>query len=38
MAETGKRVNKRKLINRLYANFSKYKQVIIVNLENVGSN
>ena len=36
-AEISKREKKRILINRLYNNFSKYKQVVIVNLENVGS-
>jgi len=37
MSDFTKTGKKRKLINRLYANFSKYKQVIIVTLANVGS-
>jgi large subunit ribosomal protein LP0 len=37
MSDQTKKGKKRKLISRLYANFSKFKQVILVNLENVGS-
>lgn len=33
-----KKGKKRRLINKLYHNFTKYKQVLVVNLENVGSN
>jgi len=38
MSESNKKQKKRALVQRLYKNFSKYKQVLIVNLENVGSN
>jgi large subunit ribosomal protein LP0 len=37
-SDTTKKGKKRKLINKLYHNFTKYKQVLVVNLENVGSN
>jgi large subunit ribosomal protein LP0 len=37
MSDLSKKGKKRKLINRLYANFSKYKQVVLVSLANVGS-
>jgi len=37
MSDTTKKGKKRKLINRLYRNFSKYKQVVLVSLDNVGS-
>jgi large subunit ribosomal protein LP0 len=38
MSESNKKLKKRTLVQRLYKNFSKYKQVLIINLENVGSN
>jgi large subunit ribosomal protein LP0 len=37
-SETSKKAKKRKLISRLYNNFTRYRQVVVVNLENVGSN
>lgn len=38
MAESVKRQKKRRIVNRLYEDFTKYKQCLIVNLENVTSN
>jgi len=38
MPESAKRAKKRRIINRLYENFTKYKQCLIVKLENVTSN
>jgi len=38
MAESSKRTKKRMIVNRLYDNFTKYKQCLIVKLENVTSN
>ena len=38
MAESSKRAKKRRIVNRLYENFTKYKQCLIVKLENVTSN
>jgi len=38
MAESSKRAKKRRIVNRLYENLTKYKQCLIVKLENVTSN
>jgi large subunit ribosomal protein LP0 len=38
MAESSKRAKKRRIVNRLYENFTNYKQCLIVKLENVTSN
>jgi len=38
MAESSKRAKKRRIVNRLYENFTKYKQCLVVKLENVTSN
>lgn len=38
MADTSKRAKKRRIINTLYEAFTKYKQCLIVKLENVSSN
>jgi large subunit ribosomal protein LP0 len=38
MAESSKRTKKRRIVNRLYENFTNYKQCLIVKLENVTSN
>jgi large subunit ribosomal protein LP0 len=38
MTESSKRTKKRMIVNRLYENFTKYKQCLIVKLENVTSN
>jgi len=38
MAESSKRAKKRRIVNRLYENFTKYNQCLIVKLENVTSN
>jgi len=38
MAESSKRTKKRRIVNRLYENFTKYNQCLIVKLENVTSN
>jgi large subunit ribosomal protein LP0 len=38
MTESSKRAKKRMIVNRLYENFTKYKQCLIVKLENVTSN
>jgi len=38
MAEVNKRAKKRRIINTLYEAFTKYKQCLIVKLENVSSN
>jgi len=37
MAESSKRAKKRRIVNRLYENLTKYKQCLIVKLENVTS-
>lgn len=37
MAESSKRAKKRRIVNRLYENFTKYKQCLVVKLENVTS-
>lgn len=38
MSESTKRAKKRRIINSLYEAFTKYKQCLIVKLENVSSN
>jgi len=38
MAESSKRAKKRRIVNKLYENFTNYKQCLIVKLENVTSN
>jgi len=38
MTESSKRAKKRMIVNRLYENFTNYKQCLIVKLENVTSN
>jgi large subunit ribosomal protein LP0 len=38
MSESAKRAKKRRIVNRLYENFTKYRQCIIVKLEHVTSN
>jgi len=38
MADTSKRAKKRRIINTLYEAFTKYKQCLLVKLENVSSN
>jgi large subunit ribosomal protein LP0 len=38
MAESSKRAKKRRIVNRLYENFTNYKQCLIVKLEHVTSN
>jgi large subunit ribosomal protein LP0 len=38
MTESSKRAKKRMIVNRLYENFTKFKQCLIVKLENVTSN
>lgn len=38
MAESSKRAKKRRIVNRLYENFTNYKQCLVVKLENVTSN
>jgi large subunit ribosomal protein LP0 len=38
MAESSKRAKKRRIVNRLYENFTNYRQCLIVKLENVTSN
>lgn len=38
MAEVNKRAKKRRIINTLYEAFTKYKQCLVVKLENVSSN
>jgi large subunit ribosomal protein LP0 len=38
MAESSKRTKKRMIVNRLYENFTNYKQCLVVKLENVTSN
>jgi len=38
LAESSKRAKKRRIVNRLYENFTNYKQCLIVKLENVTSN
>jgi len=38
MADTSKRAKKKKIINTLYEAFTKYKQCLLVKLENVSSN
>jgi len=38
MAESSKRAKKRRIVNRLYENFTKFKQCLVVKLENVTSN
>lgn len=38
MSESSKRAKKRRIVNRLYENFSKFKQCLVVKLENVTSN
>lgn len=38
MSESSKRAKKRRIVNRLYENFTKFKQCLVVKLENVTSN
>jgi large subunit ribosomal protein LP0 len=38
MAESSKKAKKRRIVNRLYENFTKFRQCLIVKLENVTSN
>jgi large subunit ribosomal protein LP0 len=38
MPQVSKREKKRAVLKKLYERFSKYKQIIIVSLDNVGSN
>jgi len=38
MAESSKRAKKRRIVNRLYENFTNYRQCLVVKLENVTSN
>jgi len=38
MAESSKRAKKRRIVNRLYENFTKYRQCLVVKLEHVTSN
>lgn len=38
MSESSKRAKKRRIVNRLYENFTKYKQCLVVKLEHVTSN
>jgi large subunit ribosomal protein LP0 len=37
MSESSKRAKKRRIVNRLYENFTKFKQCLVVKLENVTS-
>jgi len=38
MSESSKRAKKRRIVNRLYENFTKFRQCLVVKLENVTSN
>ncbi len=38
MAESSKKAKKRRIVNNLYEYFTKYRQCLIVKLENVTSN